>query len=140
MEAENKALVRAFFDGLNARDLEGVVKLTGADYVNHSMPGPRGSEALRAIGETFLAGFPDMQITLDDVIAEADRVATRGRWTGTHQGEFMGIPATGRSVEVGYIDLWRIEDGLMVENWVQMDIVGMMTQLGVMSEPSAAIA
>jgi steroid delta-isomerase-like uncharacterized protein len=138
----NADLVRGFFDGLNSRELEGVVRVIAPGFLHHGMPTSRGPEGMRAVGEMFLAGFPDMRITLDDVIADGDRVASRGRWTGTHTGEFMGIPATGREVDVPFIDTWRVEDGLLAENWVQMDILGMMQQLGVapMPAPAAAIA
>lgn len=138
MATENKELIRAFFTGLNERDLSSAVSAISPEFIHHST-GARGHDGMRAFGEMFLGGFPDMHITIDDVIGEGDRVVTRGRWTGTHQGDFMGIPATGRSVDVEYIDLWRVEDGLLAENWVQMDIMGMMQQLGVVPDPSAAV-
>ena len=83
----------------------------------------------------FLTAFPDFHVTLEDVIAEGDKVASRGVWRGTHQGNFMGIPATGKSVAVSYSDIWRFENGKAVENWVQMDMLGLMQQLGVAPAP-----
>ena len=62
--------------------------------------------------------------------AEHDRVITRSHWTGTHNGEFMGVPASGASVEVDFIDIWRIENGLLAESWVRMDFLGPMQQVG----------
>ena len=79
----------------------------------------------------FLEAFPDMRITLDDVIGEGEKVATRGHWVGTHKGAFMGVPATGKAVNVKFMDMWRFENGKAVENWVQMDLLSLMQQLGV---------
>lgn len=79
----------------------------------------------------FLAGFPDLRVVIEDEIAEGDRVVTRGQMQGTHQGDFLGIPATGKRIDIAYIDIWRLENGKAVENWVQMDMLGMMQQLGV---------
>ena len=86
----------------------------------------------------FRAAFPDLHVTLEDVFGEGDKVATRGYFTGTHQGEFNGIPATGKQVKVSYIDLWRLENGKAVDNWVQMDMIGLMQQLGVIPAPEGA--
>lgn len=139
MTTENKEIVQAFFQGLNERDLDSAAQLVSDDYVNHGMPGMPGRAGMRAVTAMFLTSFPDMHVTLADIIGEGDRVATRGRWTGTHQGDFMGIPTTGRSVEVNFIDLWRIENGVLVENWVQMDIMSLMQQLGVFPDPAAVV-
>jgi predicted ester cyclase len=72
-----------------------------------------------------------MHVTLEDEIAEGDKVITRGYFSGTHQGEFQGIPPTGKQIKVSYIDIWRVENGKLVENWIQMDMVGLLQQLGV---------
>jgi steroid delta-isomerase-like uncharacterized protein len=133
----NAAIVRrGFEEGINARNLAVFDELISPAYVNHSMPAPAtGPDGFRQVIQMFVSAFPDLHITLHNVIAEGELVATRGAFTGTHQGEFMGIPATGRQVNVPYIDFWRLEDGKAVENWVQMDMIGMMTQLGVMPAP-----
>jgi predicted ester cyclase len=83
----------------------------------------------------FTDAFPDMRITVEEVIGEGEKVATRGTWSGTHKGSFMGVAATGKSVKIGYIDMWRFENGRAVENWVQMDMLGLMQQLGVVPPP-----
>jgi predicted ester cyclase len=67
-------------------------------------------------------------------------VVTRGVFAGTHRGDFMGIPATGRKVSIKYLDIWRLENGKAKENWVQMDMLGMMQQLGVIPAPEQATA
>jgi predicted ester cyclase len=76
-----------------------------------------------------------MRITLETQLADGDLVANRGVFTGTHQGEFMGVPATGKQVTVQFMDLWRLENGQAVENWVRLDMLGLMTQLGIVALP-----
>jgi predicted ester cyclase len=100
-------------------------------------PGPAGFK--QVIG-MFHTAFPDLHITIEDEFGAGDKVGTRGSMTGTHQGEFMGIPATNKSVKVSYIDLWRVENGKFVENWVQLDMLGLMQQLGVVPAPEQASA
>jgi steroid delta-isomerase-like uncharacterized protein len=79
----------------------------------------------------FEAAFPDLRVHLGEVLAaEDDKVVTRSHWTGTHQGDFMGVPASGKAVDVNFIDIWRIEDGLLVESWVRMDFLSLMQQIG----------
>lgn len=139
MSAEgNKALIlRVFEEGINGGDDAVFDEVISPDYVNHSMPAPApGSEGFKQVTAMFRAAYPDLRVTVEDVVAEGDRVATRGTMSGTHQGEFMGVPATGRPVEIPYIDIWRVEGSKGVENWVQMDMLGMMQQLGVMEQPS----
>lgn len=132
----NKALIRrGFEEGVVGGNLDLMDTLLAPNYVNHNFPGGHGPEGFKQIITMFRTGFPDFQLTIHDMIAEGDRVATRGTWSGTHQGEFMGIPATGKHVTVGYCDIWRLEGGKAAENWVQMDILGLMQQLGVVPTP-----
>jgi steroid delta-isomerase-like uncharacterized protein len=140
MSAEqNKALVRRVFEeSINKHNLNVFDELLAPNYVNHNMPTPApGPEGLKQVVSMFLTAFPDFHVTLEDVIAEGDKVASRGVWRGTHQGNFMGIPATGKSIAVSYSDIWRIENGRAVENWVQMDMLGLMQQLGVAPAPGS---
>ena len=137
---ENKArIIRIFEEGINHDDQTVFDELISPAYVNHAFPaagsGPKGFEQSIAM---FRGAFPDLNVAVEDAIAQDDRVATRGTMRGTHHGEFMGIPATGKQVEIGYIDIWRLEDGEAVENWVQMDMLGMMQQLGVVPTPERA--
>ena len=127
-----------FNEVMNQRKFSLIREFIADNYVNHGLPGATGPEGMVRVIEGFFHGFPDMHIQVDQVIGDGDMVATRGEWTGTHSGEFMGIPATGKKVRVGYIDLWKMQNGKGVENWVQMDLVSMMQQLGVMPEPSHA--
>ena len=132
MSEQNKALVRRVFESMSKGDLSMMDEVISPEYKNYNMPTPApGAEGLKQLIGAFRSGFPDFKVDLEQVLADGDRVITQGVWTGTHQGEFMGIPATGKPISVGYIDIWRFVDGKAVENWVQMDMVGMMQQLGV---------
>ncbi|MEQ1913258.1 MAG: ester cyclase, partial [Vicinamibacterales bacterium] len=94
-----------------------------------------GPEGMTAALDAFYAGFPDLQITLDAVLAEPDKGVTRGTATGTHQGSFMNVPGTGKTVRIPYIDMWVAYDGRFIENWVFMDMVGLLVQIGAMPAP-----
>jgi predicted ester cyclase len=137
---QNKTNVRRIFEeGINQRNFAALDELVAPNYVNRSFPGPvPGPEGIKAVVGMFLAGFPDMHIVVEDVVAEGDMVCTRGYFTGTHTGDFQGIPATGKSFKAGYIDMWRFEAGRAVENWAQLDMLGLMQQLGVIPAPQAA--
>jgi predicted ester cyclase len=139
---QNKTNVRrGFEEGMNQRNLAVFDELLAPNYVNHSLPAPApGPEGMRAVVEMFLAGFPDFHVVLEDVVADGNLVCTRGYFTGTHTGDFQGIPATGKSIKVNYIDMWRLEEGRGAENWAQLDMLGLMQQLGVIPAPQAASA
>ncbi len=132
--AENKAMVRRVFEtAINSGDEAALDELLAADYVNHDMPAPApGAEGFKQVVGLFRAAFPDMRVTIEDEFADGDLAGTRGRFTGTHKGDFMGVPASGQPINVKYIDLWRVRDGKLAENWVQMDMIGLMQQIGAM--------
>jgi steroid delta-isomerase-like uncharacterized protein len=134
---QNKALIqRVFEEGINQGALEIFDEIIAPAYVNYNMPAPTpGPAGLKQVVGAFITGFPDMHITLEQVIAEGDKVASQGRMRGTHTGDFMGIPATGKAIDITYIDIWRIENGKAMENWVQLDMMGLMQQLGVIPAP-----
>ena len=136
---ENKALVRRIFEeGINQNQQGVFDDLIAANYVNYDFPAPStGPEGFKMIIGMFRAAFPDMHVTLEEELAEDDKVITRGYFTGTHQGDFQGIPPTGKQINVRYIDIWRVANGKLVENWVQMDQLGLMQQLGVIPMPGS---
>ena len=137
--ADNKARVRRFFDLVNANDLDAVAALCGPGYQLHfdGMPTVDAAGAVEMFGG-FLAAFPDIHHEVIDQIAEGDRVATRIVVRGTQTADFMGIPATGRAIEIGSINIHVIADGRFVEQWINSDSLGMMQQLGVIPAPAAA--
>lgn len=127
----NKRILARIFDALNKNDVDAAAEGIDENYINYSFPDARGNEGFRQVMGMFFAAFPDMHVEVTDIIAEGDKVASRGTMRGTHQGEFMGVLATGKPIEIGYIDVWRFENGKGVENWVQMDTLGLLQQLGV---------
>jgi steroid delta-isomerase-like uncharacterized protein len=86
------------------------------------------------------AAFPDMQYTLNDLLAEADRVVARFTAHGTQSGAFQGIPATGKAVAMSAITIYRVAGGKMVEQWLEYDMFGLLQQLGVIPAPEQAVA
>jgi predicted ester cyclase len=133
---DNKAIIRRGFEAMNSQDLSVVEQIMAPGYVNHDMPAPApGPEGFKQVLGAFFSAFPDMHITLEAQLGDGDLVANRGTFTGTHQGEFMGIPATGRQVAVNFMDMWRLEDGQAVENWVRIDMLSLMVQLGAVPPP-----
>lgn len=129
-----KDLIRRVVDALNRHDLDAVDRLFAPDYVDHDPARaglPAGPAGVKLAWGGFLTAFPDLHATIQDVIAEGDRVAVRGFIRGTHLGELMGIPPTGKTVTVTLIDITRIADGKLVERWAQADAMGMLQQLGV---------
>jgi predicted ester cyclase len=138
---ENKAIVRRLIEeGMNQGKVSVFDELIAPNYVNYDFPTPTpGREGFKqVIFGLFMTAFPDMHVTVEDEIAESDKVATRGYFSGTHKGEFMGIPPTGKQIHVKYNDMWRVENGELVENWIQMDMPGLMQQLGVAPAPGQA--
>jgi predicted ester cyclase len=138
--AENKAVIRrGFEEGINQRNPQVYDDVIAPTYVNHDFPAPTpGIDGFKQVISLFLTAFPDMQVSIEDALAEGDKVATRGVLRGTHHGAFLGIPPTGKPVAVKYIDIWRVENGTGVENWVQMDLLGLLQQLGAIPTPDQA--
>jgi len=134
---ENKAIARRFWDLYNEGKIEEILPLFAPDAVIHfpGAPGPLNTDAFKQVGEMFRAGFPDLYVTVEDSIAEGDRVVERTTATGTHTGVFQGIPPTGKKVQVTGITINRIVDGKIVERWNEFDALGMMQQLGVIPTP-----
>jgi len=133
---QNKAITRRFFEVFN---LTVVDELFTPDYVHHNPSVTpelqRGREAYKQVVNLFITAFPDLHTTVDDAIAEGDKVATRWTWRGTHKGEVMGIPATGKQVVISGVSIHRIATGKIAEGWINFDALGMMQQLGVIPAP-----
>jgi steroid delta-isomerase-like uncharacterized protein len=129
---QNKALVQNFEELIKSRTLESALTLLSPNFVDHtpSVGLPSGIEGVRAFFTMQFAAFPDAHSTSLDMIAEGDKVVHRMSSEGTHQGEFLGIPPSGKRVTMTYIDIWRIADGKLAEHWVEADMMGMMQQIG----------
>jgi len=130
----NKALTRRIYEEIvNQKNLDIVDEVFAPDHVEHMPPNPdiHGSEGMKQFFAMLFAGFPDIQFTVEDQIAEGDMVATRWINTGTHQGEFMDIPPTGAQAVTTGVCIFRIENGVIVEDWTNADFLGLMQQLGV---------
>ncbi len=134
---ENKEIVRRFVEELlNRGNLAAAEELVASDFVLH-LPGHppiQGREAFKEGLQHWRSAFPDWHITIEELIAEGDKVA--GRWTvrGTHRGPLMGIPPTGKQVSWTANDIFRIANGKIAENTAEEDMLTLMRQLGALSE------
>ncbi|HEX2111581.1 MAG TPA: ester cyclase [Gaiellaceae bacterium] len=129
----NKAVVRRFIEEVqNKKNMDLFDELNAPDFVNLSAPPgmPSDREGGRMFLGGFLSAFPDSQVTIDDMIAEGDRVVTKKTFTGTQTGDLPGIPASGNSVSIQYVDILRLRDGKIIEHWLCMDQLSFLQQLG----------
>lgn len=130
----NKALVRSLLeDDISRGNLAVAEALIAPDFFDHTNPPglQEGIAGHKAIVTLVRGAFPDLNWAIDDLIAEGDKVVARTTMTGTHLGEFFGIPPTGKRVSMGGVHVLRIADGKIVEHWGSNDDLGMMRQLGV---------
>ena len=139
MSAEdNKAIVRRAYDAINRNDLDALDEMVDSDVTDHD-PAPGQGPGLEGVKQYFSSlhtAFPDVQMNVDYMVAEGDKVVARVSVSGTHQGEFLGINPTGNHVAITGIDVLRIVDGKIVEHWGNFDDLGMLQQLGVIEQPS----
>ena len=135
---ENKAIARRGYEAINQNNLDALDEVAAPDLTDHD-PAPGQAPGLEGVKQWFSSmhtAFPDFRMNVEDMIAEGDKVVARVRMSGTHQGEFMGIDATGNRVTITGIDILRVNaDGKIVEHWGNFDDLGMMQQLGVVPSP-----
>lgn len=131
---ESRALVETYLEMLNTHDADLVDAFIADDYVNHNVVVDDGREANRAFWKHFFAGLPDVVVTMEDVIISGDRVVGRFIYRGHHTGDLLGIPATGAAVEMRSIDIWRVENGLLVEHWDELNLMEVFQQVGVLPQ------
>ncbi|MGA8669330.1 MAG: ester cyclase [Terracidiphilus sp.] len=141
MSAAKKEVIRSFieevlnqgrFDRMNDLVLENFIELD-------PLPGQQqGREGLKAVLMQFRSAFPDIRWRIDEMVSEGEKVVTRFTWTGTHRDTFLGIPATGRHVEVKGVVIDRLEAGKMADSRILMDTLGLLQQLGALPSPPAA--
>ena len=132
MSEDYKRIVRRVYDEVIGQGkLEVADEIVAAGCVDHEMPGVQGPDALKQVTAMFRSAFPDFKMTMDDAIVDGNQIAVRFTATGTHQGEFAGVPATGKSISIGGVDILRFENGMVVEHWGYSDQMGLMQQIGV---------
>jgi steroid delta-isomerase-like uncharacterized protein len=128
---ENKEIVRAFVERVlnGGQDPEEYI---APDFVFHfpGITGPLDVEGWKESYAPFAAAFPDLHTTLEDIVAEGDRVTARLTSRGTHRDAFQGVPATGKRIEMSSIAIWRLRAGKIAEHWIILDALGLLQQLG----------
>jgi steroid delta-isomerase-like uncharacterized protein len=135
---EHKAILREHLEVLfNQHRVDRTDETVAADYVDHALlpgqaPGLAGAKKKWA---GYLAAFPDVRLTIEDMVAEGDKVAVAWTGEGTQQGELLGIPPTGKRVRVMGISIYRLAEGKIAEQWEQWDRLNLMQQLGVVPAP-----
>ncbi len=139
MSPDNATIVRRFVDEVITQgNIDAAAQYVWEDVVEQvPLPGQGpGLEGLKDILRAMRAGFPDIVFSIQEQVAERDKVASRFEWTGTHRGEFLGIPATGRTVRVWGMVIDRLEDGRIKDTRILMDTFGLLGQLGVLPSPA----
>lgn len=138
---DHAATARQMYESISTGDVDGFGQVLADDFVEHEeLPGLEPTrEGVKSFFRMYRAGFPDLRMEPQDVLVSGDKVVVRARATGTHQGDFMGMPPTGKRIEVQLIDILRFGgDGLVHEHWGVFDAMAMMQQLGAIpTGPSA---
>jgi steroid delta-isomerase-like uncharacterized protein len=136
---QNKALMRRFVEEIfNRGNLNRLEEFMAPNFVEHEElpPGvPRDREGVKQLTLTLRSAFPDFKATIDDAIAEGDKLVVRQTWTGTHKGDFMGVPPSGKKVSFGVIDILQFSDGKILAHWGMIDNMGLMQQIGAIPAP-----
>lgn len=136
MREENKAIARKFLDELwNHDNFAFVDQLLANDYDGHSSTVIRGPDGAMEFVPRLRHAFPDFKFSIKDQIAEGDKVATRWTICGTHEGEFQGVPPSGKRIEMTGITIFRIANGKLIDGWTNEDIFSMLQQIGAVPTP-----
>lgn len=134
---QNKSIVRRWIEeGWNNHNLSVIDEVYAADFVQHE-PAPQAvnsREALKAYVGAYLTAFPDLQLSIEDLLAEGDKVAWRFNSTGHQNGPFMGMPPSGRTGNISGIVIFRLENSRIAEAWVNLDVLGLLQQTGVIPQ------
>jgi steroid delta-isomerase-like uncharacterized protein len=137
---DHSATLRHFYELINAGDINGFGDLLADDFIEHEVtPGlAPNREGVKQFFTMYIAGFPDLRFDVEDILPSGDSVVGRITISGTHTGEFMGMPATGNNFSAQAIDIVRFgDDGLAHEHWGVVDVMTMMQQLGIIPTPGA---
>jgi predicted ester cyclase len=140
-EEENKDLTRQYHEDCNAikgnpaRVRAMVDKYYAPNWVGHSDTGDINREQWKQFAIPLYKAFPDINFTIEDIVAEGDKVVARFTWRGTHNGEWLGVPPTGKKVSQTVISIYRIAGRKILEGWAVGDMLGLMQQLGALPKP-----
>ena len=129
----NLEVVSRFIEEFKNKGNHGIVdELMSPDFVHHLTDPrlPAGRDGIKALGQVIVAGFPDVHASVQDLIADGDKVIERTQTSATHTGGFNGIPATGKQVGWTEIHIYRLVDGKIAEQWSEIDLLGLLVQLG----------
>ena len=129
---DQKAVIRRWLEAWNTKDLDSAIDLLAPEYVRHdaNLPDVVGPRAQREFIAGVLNAFPDFDLKPDQLIADENLVVVRSVVRGTHRSEFLGVPATGREVTFQAMDVFRLSDNKIVEQWVVIDALGLLQQIG----------
>jgi predicted ester cyclase len=134
MDDTGRRLAATYLQMLNEHDPDLVDGFVARDYRNHNTFVDDGREANRRLWAGFFAALPDLTATMEDLVVARDRVVGRFAYRGTHSGELMGLPATGRKVEMRSIDIWRVADDMFVEHWDELNTLELFQQIGALPQ------
>ena len=134
MDDTGHRLAATYLQMLNQHDPDLVDGFVARDYRNHNTFVDDGRESNRRFWAGFFAALPDLTATMEDLVVAGDRVVGRFVYRGTHSGELMGLPATGRKVEMRSIDIWRVADDMFVEHWDELNTLELFQQVGALPQ------
>jgi steroid delta-isomerase-like uncharacterized protein len=136
MSEQNKTIARRVLDALwNQEHFAFVDEMVASDYDGHSSTVFHGPDGAIQFVPKMRHAFPDFRFTVEEQIAEADRVVTRWTIRGTHEGEFQGVPASGRHMTMTGITVFRVANGKLIEGWTNEDLLGLMVRIGAIPAP-----
>jgi len=141
MAGQHEDMMRSFYDEvLSGGDLDRITDICTEDVVDHEAPPgmPGGIEGVKAFVQMYRGAFPDLRATVEDYLEQGDRAVARVRFTGTHQGELMGVPPSGNQVDLESIDVIRVEGGKCAEHWGATDNLALMQQIGAIPQQAPA--
>ncbi|MFE9454200.1 ester cyclase [Streptomyces sp. NPDC006739] len=132
MTTPERRLLDVFVEMTDTHNPDLVDRFVAEDYINHNDFVADGREANRQFWSAFFIGLPDVKVTTEDLVVSGDRVVGRFVYRGTHTGDLLGIPASGKPVEIRSIDIWRVHNGMLVEHWDELNLTQMFKQIGVL--------
>jgi len=130
MTTSEQQLADLFVEMINTHNPDLVDRFVAKDYINHEDFVADGREANRQFWTAFFTGMPDVMVTMEDLVISGDRVVGRFTYRGTHTGDLVGVPASGKPVEMRSIDIWRVKNGMFVEHWDELNLMQMFQQIG----------